>query len=77
MSLNEDVIKGQKRTRKVPYGKVLKVFRAVCIVEIFIPRVFSLQSLTLGTRVLFCGIFEQVMSPVVLNMVMFLIRPVS
>ena len=49
----------------------------VCIVKIFIPRVFSLQSLTLGTRVLFCGIFEQVMSPVVLNMVMFLIRPVS
>ena len=34
MSLNEDVIKGQKRTRKVTYGKVLKVFRAYLFVII-------------------------------------------
>jgi len=36
----------------------------VCIVEVFVPRVSSLQSLTLGTSVLLCGLFEQVMSPV-------------
>ena len=38
----------------------------VCIVEIFVPRVSSLQSLTLGTRVLLCGLSEQVMSPVLI-----------
>ena len=34
MSLNEDVIKGQERTRKAPYGKVLKVFKAYLFVII-------------------------------------------
>jgi len=34
----------------------------VCIVEIFVPRVSSLQSLTLGTSVLPCGLFEQCMA---------------
>jgi len=34
----------------------------VCIVEIFVLRVSSLQSLTLGTSVLLCGLFEQEMS---------------
>ena len=36
----------------------------VCIVEIFVPRVSSLQSLTLGTRVLFCGLSWQVVGVV-------------
>ena len=31
----------------------------VCTFEMFVPRVFSLQSLTLGTRVLLCELFEQ------------------
>ena len=31
----------------------------VCILKIFVPIVSSLQSLTLGTRVLNCGLFEQ------------------
>jgi len=35
----------------------------VCIIEIFVPRVSSLQSLTLGTSVLPCGLFEQNFRP--------------
>jgi len=31
----------------------------ICILEIFMPRVSSLQSLTLGTSVLSCGLSEQ------------------
>ena len=34
----------------------------VCIVEIFVPRVLSLQSLTLNTSVLPCGLSEQIHS---------------
>ena len=47
-------------------GFCVTVFLFVCFVcspKIFVPSVSSLQSLTLGTRVLLCGLSEQVMSP--------------
>ena len=37
----------------------------VCIVEILVPRVSSLQSLTLGTSVLLCGLFEHLSQHIV------------
>ena len=35
----------------------------VCLLKIFMPRVLFLQSLTLGTSMLSCGLFEQVACP--------------